>query len=482
MKEVKKSIITALFLILPLVFGTIGQMQAGEMLLEAAFSTLTMYALNFSEPARNGLVELARWTAPLATAGGVAMLFAPVARAVLARVNKLLGDSVIVYGDEEVYDRMKEDGRYHVARGKGDLLAADRYVLFGSEEENLDFYLKHRDALEKREVYLRCKALSSQLTAGSRLHLYCMEEVGARLFWRQSELVRQYAEKLSSSGDKTMHLVIVGFDRLGEELLTWGLQCNLFLPEQELHYTIFGDGGTFCSLHHELRSIRKDTVTFMDTPWSGSLDVLQNADRIIVAEQSNQLALVQEILFALTGKTLDVLAAKPEDLALIENQERLRIFNWKEEALRPENLFDEKTLGRAKAINLRYAYLYSKVEETPENAEREWQKLNAFTRYSNISAADYHEIRLQQLALWGEQDDPKRILPEHLEILSELEHMRWCRYHYLNNWKYGEPVNGKAKNTAARTHSDLVDYSTLTDEEKEKDRENVRVLLQIDKS
>ncbi len=478
MKEVKKSILTVVFLILPLVFGTIGQMRAGEMLLEAAFSTLTMYALNFSEPARNGFVELARWTAPLATAGGVALLFAPVARTVLARVNKILGDSVIVYGDEEVYDRLKKDGRYHVARGKGDFLAADRYVLFGSEEENLDFYIKNRDALEKREVYLRCKSLSSQLAAGSKLHLYCMEEVGARLFWRQSELVRQYTEKTRSSGDKTMHLVIIGFGRLGEELLMWGLQSNLFSPEQSLRYAIFGDAGEFLSLHHELASI-EDSVVFHDTPWTGSLDVLQKADRIIVAEQTDQLALVQEILFAITGVILDVLAAKPEDLALIENQEKLRIFDWKEEALRPENLFDEVTLRRAKAINLRYAHIYDDVAETPENAELEWQKLNAFTRYSNISAADYHEIRLQQLALWGEDADPDTIRPEHLEILSELEHMRWCRFHYLNNWSYGEPVNGKAKNTAARTHSDLVPYSSLTDKEKEKDCENVRVLLRV---
>ena len=81
-------------------------------------------------------------------------------------------------------------------------------------------------------MYLRCKSLSSQLAAGSKLHLYCMEEVGARLFWRQSELVKQYTEKTRSSGDKTMHIVIIGFGRLGEELLMWGLQSNLFSPEQ----------------------------------------------------------------------------------------------------------------------------------------------------------------------------------------------------------------------------------------------------------
>ena len=478
MKSDKNRLIAAILFLLPLVSGTLGLMQQGQSLLDAAFSSVTMYALNYGDSAGNLLVQFARWTAPLVTASGVAMLFAPVVRRAQAALNKLRGESVMVYGDKAVYESLRTEGKYYVSFGESELLEADRYVLFGQEEENLDFYLKHRSVLENREVYLRCSSLSSQLTAGSRLHLYCMEEVGARLFWRRSEMVRQYMEKNGSSGDKNLHIVIIGFGRLGEELLTWGLQSNLFSPDQKLRYDIFGDAGEYLSLHHELASI-EDSVAFHDTPWSRSLDILKDADRILVVEQTDQLALVQHLLFAVTGKTLDVFAADPEDLALIENQDMLRIFDWKGEALRPENLFDEVTLRRAKAINLRYAHTYSEVAETPENAELEWQKLNAFTRYSNISAADYHEIRLQQLALWGEDADPDTIGPEHLEILSELEHIRWCRFHYLNNWRYGEPVNGKAKNTAARTHSDLVPYSSLTDAEKEKDRENVRVLLRV---
>ena len=473
MKNEKKRVVTAVLFLLPLLFGTLGLMRQGMPLLDAAFSSVTMYALNYGEPANNLLVQLARWTAPLVTASGVAMLFAPVMRRAEAAFNKLRGESVVVYGDKAVYDRLRAEREYHVSFGEADLLDADRYVLFGPEQENLDFYLQHRAVLEKREVYLRCSSLSSQLTAGSKLHLYCTEEVGARLFWRQAGLLRQFAE-----GDKTLSIVLIGFGRLGEELLTWGLQSNLFSPDQKLCYHIFGDAGEFRSMHHELASI-EDRVCFSELPWSKALDVLNEADRIIVAEQADQLALVQHLLFAVSGKTLDILAAKVEDLALIEDQARLRIFNWKEEALRPENLFDEKTLRWAKAINLRYAHIYGNVAETPENEELEWQRLNAFTRYSNISAADYHEIRLQMLKQWGEEANPDTILPEHLEILSELEHMRWCRFHYLNNWKYGEPVNGKAKNTAARTHSDLVPYSSLTDKEKEKDRENIRVLLRV---
>ena len=63
--------------------------------------------------------------------------------------------------------------------------------------------------------------------------------------------------------------------------------------------------------------------------------------------------------------------------------------------------------------------------------------------------------------------------------LAELEHIRWNRYHYLNNWKYGVPQNEKNKDTVKRVHKDLVPFTELTREEQEKDAENIRVLLSV---
>ena len=63
--------------------------------------------------------------------------------------------------------------------------------------------------------------------------------------------------------------------------------------------------------------------------------------------------------------------------------------------------------------------------------------------------------------------------------LAELEHIRWNRYHYINNWRYGIPQNGKNKDSIKKIHKDLVPFSELTEAEKEKDVENIRVLLSI---
>lgn len=89
-------------------------------------------------------------------------------------------------------------------------------------------------------------------------------------------------------------------------------------------------------------------------------------------------------------------------------------------------------------------------------------KLNGFLKWSNISSADFNEIL-------GELIDANA----DLEMLSELEHIRWCRFHYLNYWKYGVPENGKSKDPKRRIHTCLVSYSKLGEDEKEKDREVV---------
>ena len=58
--------------------------------------------------------------------------------------------------------------------------------------------------------------------------------------------------------------------------------------------------------------------------------------------------------------------------------------------------------------------------------------------------------------------------------LQEIEHIRWCRYHLLNNWKKPDSeiiINGtvKAKDNKNRLHIDLVPYAELSDAEKAKD-------------
>ena len=130
------------------------------------------------------------------------------------------------------------------------------------------------------------------------------------------------------------------------------------------------------------------------------------------------------------------------------------------------------------ALNCSLDYIMYGVEENKKNLERQWLALDTFSRYSNISASDYHSVQLKMIAAqgWGEPLESSQI-----ELLANLEHIRWCRYHYLNNWTYGSPENGKNKDMDRRIHMCLRPYESLADEEREKDRMNVSLLLQLDK-
>ena len=81
--------------------------------------------------------------------------------------------------------------------------------------------------------------------------------------------------------------------------------------------------------------------------------------------------------------------------------------------------------------------------------------------------------------LWMLQICLGRAVQDYLEYLAQLEHIRWCRYHYLNNWQQGMPKNGKHKDKKRRIHKDLVPYEELSEADREKDREKVSLLLSM---
>lgn len=357
--------------------------------------------------------------------------------------------------------------------GRDEFVPAGRYILAGEEEENVLFYRAHRKALKDKEVFLKCRSIPAPLAAENGVKLFCPEDTAARLFWKQRGM---YA--ISRSNGHRMSIVLLGFGRLGEELLFHGLQDNIFDPGQRITYHIFGQGQEFRAVHAALDSI-SDPVVFHEEPWYSCPELMEEAALVLALPQPDQLAQVQGLLRLSRRKEVDVLVSEEFPFNMLEERERLRLFLWEREACRLKTVFGDELLELAKRINLRYRHLHDGVDETEEEKERQWLTLNGFLRYSNISAADYHEIRLQMLEEMGLPADWQWLSPEQTELLAQLEHIRWCRYHFLNNWRFGQPENGEKKDTVNRIHADLVPYEDLEEEEKEKDRENLRVLFSL---
>ena len=463
-----------LLFVLPFLMGTVGFIIQGDTSpQDALFLTLTMYVMNYGDTPGNILVELARWLAPLATASGVIMAVSYVKDSISNYFLYRSGKSVAVYGsgaDGSII--LSQLGKYGID-GKDRFVNAQRYILAYDENENIKFYYNNKNKLNGKRVYLKCDTIRSQMTIDDEITLYSIEEIAARLFWKRSCIY-----KLSESKAHKLDIVMIGFGRLGEELLYHGLLNNIFSPRQEITYHIFGDCEDFLAVHTELGEIG-DKVIMHGEKWYDGRELIEKADMVLLVEQSGQIQLINEINILLPNKEITVFLAEPFFEGILSGYDHLTLTDWRSAANHIDYIMDDKLMRLAKLINLKYASIYSEVEFNNDDLETQWRMLDTFTKYSNISAADYHEIRLQMMKNMGLSEKYEDIPEDKIEYLANLEHLRWCRYHILNNWRYGVPENGKRKDAAARVHMDLIAYDELSSEEKEKDRSNIRLLLEI---
>lgn len=456
-----------IFLLSPMALGMLGFYEAGESFLQALYKCIGLYGMNYSDDPANIWLEVARWLAPLATASSIVMIVTVFRRHFRCFLARFTGKSVAVYGDgPEKAQLLKELGLRGIDMGST-AEKAHTYILMGTEEKNLSFYWENPQ-LQKTDVYLKCSNLPAQASYHAKLHLFCPEETAARFFWK-----RYCPYEICAQNGYQMDIVLLGFGKLGREILISGLQNNIFHPNQQIRYHIFGRDDGFTKTYRQLSQI-SDPVIFHPEPWQDSLELVEKAQLVLVVQQEKQLQMLTDLTLVLSRKAVHVMVSQDDGAALMARQYPLICYDWERETLQLENIIGTRLHAYAKRINLRYAHLYEGVEETDEEKEMQWQALNTFTRYSNISAADYHDVRRKMM---GGQP----LTEQELELLAELEHIRWCRYHFLNNWQYGQPENGKAKDPEKRIHRCLVAYEQLSEQDKEKDRENIRILLALDK-
>jgi len=197
---------------------------------------------------------------------------------------------------------------------------------------------------------------------------------------------------------------------------------------------------------------------------------------VIVLQQPKQSQLLRDILLATKCKNIYVFNASSYGMDIIDNDNRLVSFKWKKYVYDIDRIFDKNLFEKAKMLNLKYANLYNGIAINTENRENEWKKLSTFLRYSNISAADHNDIQRIILSEENQGLTPDTMSAEWFEKLSELEHIRWCRYYWINNWTLGHPADKKERDNK-HIHNDLIPYAKLDDAEKQKDRDNITYLF-----
>ena len=355
--------------------------------------------------------------------------------------------STVVYGDSGYADYLFDSLSRQVGiRGREKLIQnASKYLLmFSSDAKNLAFYSQHYEALKDKNVYIMLEDISRQNIENSLITVFSIAENCARQYWRDYPALK--SEKIA----------IIGFENVGKNILLYGLQMNLIDPGQHFEYHIYGDGTEFRREHTELDQMAPDEIIFHD---NGNYEYakMTDFDRIIICGGSDEncnIATVSRLLsFSPVNHQVYVYAPNGDIITSLFGKDRLICFGNTREIASIDIILNEKSMEAARR---QHEFYLKQHGGTP------WEKLDCFKRYSNVSSSDYMYVIDRLL---------KKGVP--MSTLAELEHIRWCRYHYLHNWKYGPDTD-----SSRRIHSSLIPFSDLSEEEKLKDMESIKSKMQ----
>lgn len=483
MRMKRTKILYIILFCLPFILGFIGNYKSGNALLDSLYGALCIYVMELQIQPENVLSELARWTAPLMTASGVFMAFQQIRRILSNRIKGKNPNSVAIYGDSPYIDTLIDKlGKLGIQGGLDDLSdgidKAGRYViLFRKDQEGLAFYEKYKEDFYHGQVYLNLETITPQSLQDPNLTIFNLKENTARMYWDNFSLAEDFAD-----GNLNLKIGIIGFDTLGQNILTYGLLNNIYSPEQHIEYHIWGNYSDYENIHTELHQLAPDQVIFHSGSWSSDIGIINELDRLILCDDSEEnLMTLSTLLTYSTCRNIHVNDYLNQVIHSLFAKEGIQLFGSADEIVDVEQIFKETMLEDAKAFNHYYAMKYQDCPDTPEAKEEAFRSLDSFTRYSNIASADYQKVREKMIEILRQPEESTTdAVIRNKDLLAELEHIRWCRYHYLNNWHFGTPENGKAKDAAHKIHTDLIPFEQLDEDDKSKDLAAIYTMFGID--
>ena len=475
-----------------IIIGLIGYMGGEGMGLYQALLQSFKLPKGYLDPLPvNTALEIARWL-------GITYIFSMFYAAIIALINSGAvfirsnrEDTVAVHGDSVYSNLLVSALGKKAIHGDSKLLfkAPTQVIFFNSDKDTLDFYQRNSEQLEKANaVYLCLNDTYRSSSIKSNVYVLNISESKAINYWQKNYL-SEYKK-----------IAIIGNGQLAENILYWGLQINVFDTTKNVDYAVYGDFERFNKLHPSLTSKMQDyggdIITFNNI-WYDNMDALRSVDRIILCGESDE-NIETATLLVESGVHVEIhVFIEGSSARTIFDSSNIKFFG----DLSPEDVKElilmDKIHEGGKICNISYelyenaiqsddnlTYESVKNELHTEKAKESWERLDAFTKGSNYSSAlhdkqKYELLRKAGLDVSGmsvhENEERYNSLSNRIKsLLQEIEHIRWARYHFLNNWstmdeKIMMRCGGKKKDPLKRLHVDLVPYHELTKEDQNKD-------------
>ncbi|EED31768.1 TrkA-N domain family protein [gamma proteobacterium NOR5-3] len=169
----------------------------------------------------------------------------------------------------------------------------------------------------------------------------------------------------------------------------------------------------------------------------------------------------------------DFLPIEPDKRALPDH-EPIEYFETLDYTLSIDVVVNDELDVMARALHYAYLRAQSVRGESDNASVAPWSELPPHKKKANQNAASHMDVKLRLCnctALSRHAADPDTEFPpsnEMLEKLAQLEHRRWMADKYLSGYSYGD-----TRDEDRMLHPDLVPWESLSESDKDKDRENI---------
>ncbi|QIH75183.1 hypothetical protein GTN31_02375 [Macrococcoides canis] len=443
---------------LPFIIGFIGYYFLGELpFWESVYATSALYFVNPVSEINNLFVLIAKILAVIFITSIIVSLMNTFVTSIDHFIKRKFKDSTTIYTDNEMGYVLNSNTKhgYIIENKKTRKLENTKchIVMFSNDYDNISFYTTHQNELKNKNVYILTNHIDSFLLRpmhNNNVHFFNIYELTARLYWQKYSLLKYL-------NNKKIKIAIIGNGNIAFSIFKFGYLNNIYSLNQEIEYHLWGFDSTQKDFLENLEFVNNDVVKYYDDEIYRNINKIINMDRIIIAKEKEELDTLQQILYKSLTIDIHFYSVTKNILKDIFMGENIEVFGDSNDILKESIIKGDLLNKQGKLMNFDY-YLRKNNMKFPNNyktlMEQCWDELDGFKKGSSIARADYYWIQ--------------KWLKEHTIIkqneLMELEHIRWCRYHYINHWSYG-----KERDDLLRKHNLLVPYNELPLEEKLKD-------------
>lgn len=483
MKIERKIILVAT--IVTFFIGTYGfYLTYSSSITDCLYATISLFFMNClaNNDEINVFIEIARWAACIISANVILTIL----KSIFVKYNDYLllrkKDLIVLHGDHvEILKNQLPNS--HIF--DHDILwKANRHVFSFKDDKSLLTYLTNHmnDINQQHQIYIVSQNIDRNDYIDQNMIVCNISETCARFYWQN------YPIK-----EKKQEIVIIGNGNYAREIIDYAILLNVIAPDSEIHYHWFCHDDTYLLRHPEIKqciSINKihdkmDALIIHQESFEKRRDLIEKADRIILVDDQDEenIENLNILKTYYTTSRIDMRYLHPQLIYHLWGND-LHVFGMENELYHIDYLLKDKAFETSKRIHATYLKNYVCKKECETDCVacpillEDWNKLNPFTRYSNVTQADH--ITIKKYILENLKTHPNQTLrevyqslsEEELLVLDEIEHIRWARYHYFHNWTYD-----KVRDKQAKKHPLLVPFKELSYEEVLKDRDTWKTTL-----